>query len=208
MDLRFLCTSRRVNCQLQMLVKRQPKHSSYLTEMQWPSKVGQWKKFCWLVEFWAVWFIFLWYWYSFLWYSYSYDIQYVKSFKPTANGQHQRLADALLSNCIGGSILWMTGNRLKGNDEKTDELVVHSDAGKCKPLGLPLIAWYCGDYSLPICKEPGRYLGLSADHERPVHVCLSEILLQYQSYCPHMEISLSDFCCAACPRLCHVNSRL
>ncbi len=31
-------------------------------------------------------------------------------------------------------------NRLKGNDEKTDALVVHIDAGKCKPLDLPLIA--------------------------------------------------------------------
>jgi hypothetical protein len=34
----------------------------------------------------------------------------------------------------------MTSNRLKGNDEKTDALVVHIDAGKCKPLDLPLIA--------------------------------------------------------------------
>ena len=68
------------------------------------------------------------------------DTQYVKSFKLTEDGQHQRLAYASLSNCIGGSILWMTENRLKGNDEKTDALVVHSGAGKCKPLDLPLFA--------------------------------------------------------------------
>ncbi len=71
---------------------------------------------------------------------YADGTQYVKSFKPTEDGQHQRLAYASLSNCIVGSILWMTSNRLKGNDEKTDALVVHSDAGKCKPLDLSLIA--------------------------------------------------------------------
>jgi hypothetical protein len=71
---------------------------------------------------------------------YADDTQYVKSFKLTEDGEHQRLAYASLSNCIGGFILWMTENRLKGNDEKTDALVVHSGAGKCKPLDLPLIA--------------------------------------------------------------------
>ena len=43
--------------------------------------------------------------------------------------------------------------------------------------------------AIPIYKEAGRYLGLSADGERSDHVCLSEILLPYQSYCLHTELS-------------------
>jgi hypothetical protein len=38
------------------------------------------------------------------------------------------------------SIFLITANNLKGNDEKTDAFVVHSDAEKCKTLDLPFFA--------------------------------------------------------------------
>jgi hypothetical protein len=56
---------------------------------------------------------------------YADDAQQHKTFKPTVDGVEQRIAYAALSNCIGETRQWMSANRMKFNESKTDALLVH-----------------------------------------------------------------------------------
>jgi hypothetical protein len=58
---------------------------------------------------------------------YAYDAQQHKTFKPTLDGMEQRIAYAALSNCIGETRQWMSTNRMKFNESKTDALLLHGN---------------------------------------------------------------------------------
>jgi hypothetical protein len=58
---------------------------------------------------------------------YADDAQQHKTFKLTVDGVEQRIAYAALSNCIGETRQWMSANRMKFNESKTDALLVHGN---------------------------------------------------------------------------------
>jgi hypothetical protein len=70
---------------------------------------------------------------------YADDTQFYKRFKLAVDGAAQREAFSVLSSCVGASKDWMTANKQKLNDGKTDVLLVHSKTSSLKPVNLPLL---------------------------------------------------------------------
>ena len=70
---------------------------------------------------------------------YADDTQFYKRFKLVVDGAAQRKAFSVLSSCVGASKDWMTANKQKLNDGKTDVLLVHSKTSSLKPVNLPLL---------------------------------------------------------------------
>jgi hypothetical protein len=84
------------------------------------------------------------------------DAQQHKNFKPTVDGMEQRIAYSALSNCICETKQWMSANRMKSNESKTDAILVH---GKHMPHEHPLMV---GD--VPIIQSKNvRNLGVIFD---------------------------------------------
>lgn len=71
---------------------------------------------------------------------YADDTQFLKSFRIGDDGEEQRKAFDCLSDCIASTKRWMTINKLKLNEDKTDALMVYSGTGRAKPLNLSLMA--------------------------------------------------------------------
>jgi hypothetical protein len=75
------------------------------------------------------------------------DAQQHKTFKSTVDGMEPRIAYAALSNCIGKTKQWLSANRMKFNESKTNALLVH---GNHTPHEHPLVVagWWYANYSV------------------------------------------------------------
>ena len=70
---------------------------------------------------------------------YADDTLHMVRFVPEPDGSPQKVAFDKLSRCISETKEWMTTNKLKLNEAKTDCLLVYSDSARVKPICMPLM---------------------------------------------------------------------
>ena len=69
---------------------------------------------------------------------YADDTQLYRAFSLSADGREQHEAFLAMAGCIAEAKRWMTANKLKLNENKTEALVVYASSARLKPLDTPL----------------------------------------------------------------------
>ncbi len=70
---------------------------------------------------------------------YANDTQHMVRFALNSDGSPQKVAFSALSRYIAETKEWMTTNKLKLNEAKTECLLVFSDSSRVKPISMPLM---------------------------------------------------------------------
>jgi hypothetical protein len=90
---------------------------------------------------------------------YADDTKLYKAFSLSADGRKQYEAFLAMAGCIVETKRWMTANKLKLNENKTEALIVYASSTRLKPMKIPLRV---GEETVPLAST-ARNLGVILD---------------------------------------------